>query len=315
MYHQVCAKPSDPWDMAVTPACFEEQLRYITRNFDVVPLDELAAQMRRKKIRRRLLAVTFDDGFRDNFTTARPLLEAYHVPATFYVATHAMPSGVYWWDELEQLILHTAVLPPTLKLNSLHTFKFEFLKHAELDEKLAAQIRAWKAGAALINERVALFYALWALLRPLPFNSQQAVMQHLRSWAGVYSLDRTYAEVMTFDEMLRLADNPLFSIGAHTVHHTFLSAHSAEGQAFEVIESKKTIESWLGRTITGFAYPYGNYNSTTKNVLHESGFQYAVSTVSRPLTQNDDLFEMPRIQVRNVRDKQFATEIHQLLAI
>src|SRR5688500_8393707 len=107
MYHQVCEKSTDPWDLAVAPENFERQLRHLKNNFDVVPLDDLAGSVRNGKLTRRMAAITFDDGFADNCQNAAPLLEAYDLPATFFITTsHLNSSRLYWWDELESIIFH-----------------------------------------------------------------------------------------------------------------------------------------------------------------------------------------------------------------
>src|SRR5687768_14819827 len=98
MYHQVCERRNDPWELAVHPNHFYAQLEYLKKNFNVVSISELADGMVRHKMR-KTLAITFDDGFKDNYTNAAPLLDWHEIPATFYVATTAMEDQrAYWWD-------------------------------------------------------------------------------------------------------------------------------------------------------------------------------------------------------------------------
>jgi peptidoglycan/xylan/chitin deacetylase (PgdA/CDA1 family) len=70
------------------PAEFQRDLEYLKRKFECVRLDELCRRLRANEpIRRPLAVVTFDDGYRDNYTEAAPVLKAVGVPATFFVAT------------------------------------------------------------------------------------------------------------------------------------------------------------------------------------------------------------------------------------
>src|SRR5688572_14590058 len=85
MYHQVCEKKNDPWELAVHPERFAAQLYFLKRNFDVVPMEELAEAISRKKMVKNLAAITFDDGFADNFKNAVPMLDWLKLPATFYI--------------------------------------------------------------------------------------------------------------------------------------------------------------------------------------------------------------------------------------
>lgn len=115
---------------------------------------------------------------------------------------------------------------------------------------------------------------------------------------------------MDVHEMQMLSQNSLFSIGAHSVHHAMLSEQNAHDQAFEVRESKRQIENWLGKPVKGFAYPYGNYNKITQQLIKEAGFEYAVSTESKLVTMEDDPFALPRIQVKNWCVYEFASKIN-----
>jgi peptidoglycan/xylan/chitin deacetylase (PgdA/CDA1 family) len=68
----------------------------------------------------------------------------------------------------------------------------------------------------------------------------------------------------------------------------------------------------LGKNITGFAYPYGNYNELTKSLLQQEGYAYAVSTEEGCVTNDADRYSLPRIQVKNWDIDQFSEKIQQL---
>lgn len=315
MYHQVCERKSDPWELAVSPERFEEQVSFLKNNFDVVPLEELASSVVKKNIGTEKVAITFDDGFLDNFTNARPILESHSMPATFYMATQAMQDGrLYWWDELEQIIFHTPQLPRELTLEiGGSSFYFKFSADEMLTVNLTKEIMAWNAWMLPTNERLSLFMKLWKSIQRLPHKDQCNLLNQLKAWSGIDLFDLMLAPVMELKELTELSLNPLFAIGAHTVNHAMLAEQEVETQAFEIHESKNVIEGWLGRKVNGFAYPYGNYNAVTKRLLKDAGFSYAVSTENRVLTDKDDLFELPRVQVKNWNKKEFAYKLNQLL--
>jgi hypothetical protein len=231
------------------------------------------------------------------------------------MATDAMQNGkLYWWDELEILILQTPQLPRNLDLEiNGGPFEFTFFTDDTLTQYLIRDINSWNASKAPTNERLSLFLQLWQTLQPLTYAQQMQVLGKIRQWAGVNEIESAHTQVMCVQELNDLSANSLFSIGAHTVHHAMLGQQEVEDQAFEVQESKKVIEGWLGKKVTGFAYPYGNYNSTTKLLLRDAGFRYAVSTESRGLTDRDDLFEMPRMQVKNWDAHELSTKINELM--
>jgi peptidoglycan/xylan/chitin deacetylase (PgdA/CDA1 family) len=104
LYHRVAELESDPQQLAVTPARFEEQLRVLRATCTPVALADVPRLLRARKLPKRPVAVTFDDGYRDNLHEAKPLLERHGVPATVFVASGYVGRGTeFWWDELERL--------------------------------------------------------------------------------------------------------------------------------------------------------------------------------------------------------------------
>lgn len=314
MYHQVCERRDDPWELAVHPDHFHAQLEYLKKNFDVVPISELADRISRHKMK-RAIAITFDDGFKDNYTNAAPLLDWHELPATFYVATSAMKQEyVYWWDALQDVIFHSEVLPEGFDMTINNTqVQFAFKSDRSLTPKLRNQINAWNYNLTIPNERIALYMLLWHHIKPLSYASQNRSLADIREWAGHERFIASQGTTMTVREMQMLGDNPLFTIGAHTVHHSMLSQQNAIDQAYEVKESKLQIEKWLGKSVNGFAYPYGNYNELTQSLLKEAGFRYAVSTEPKAVTAEDDPYALPRLQVKNWCVYEFAAKLNEMV--
>jgi peptidoglycan/xylan/chitin deacetylase (PgdA/CDA1 family) len=316
MYHQVCKRESDPWQLAVSPENFDQQVEHLKQNFDVLPLDELVNAVRLKKLRHKTIAITLDDATIDNYFNARPRLKANDLPATFYSTTYAAQNPhSFWWEELETVILHSQSLPRELQLSiGGQNFSFRFEKDTVLTEPLKNEIRIWNADMTPCNERLQLFMMLWKACQPLNFREQKKLIEELKKWSGVGTSTLNSSNVMTVDQLCDLSRDPLFEVGAHTVHHAMLSRQEVEAQAYEIRESKVMLENWLNRSITGFAYPYGNYDSTTKILLRDAGFRYAVSTFNSPVTESSDLYELPRVQVKNWNGKEFESQLQKMLA-
>ena len=314
MYHQVCERQNDPWELAVHPSHFHAQLEYLKKYFNVVSIGELAEGIKRRKMR-KTIAITFDDGFKDNYTNAAPLLDWHDAPATFYVATTAMQDQqIYWWDDLQDIIYETGVLPVRFALIINDALvRFTFTSDRILNSRIVNQIKSWNCNLPIPNERVALYMLLWHNIKPLGYAQQKSVLADIREWAGRGCCSSEEGMTMSVREMQMLGQNPLFSIGAHSVHHAMLSQQTPPDQVFEVMESKRQIEKWLGKPVTGFAYPYGSYNETTQTILKDAGFSYAVSTESKPVTSDDNPFALPRIQVKNWCVYEFASKLNELI--
>jgi peptidoglycan/xylan/chitin deacetylase (PgdA/CDA1 family) len=315
MYHQVCERKTDPWELAVHPDHFGEQLNYLKKNFTVVSMEVLAKKLADNSVQPRTIGITFDDGFRDNYTNAAPLLDWHDLPATFYVATTGLQDQkIYWWDELQDIVFHTETLPPVfaMEINN-ESVRYEFKRDHVLHQKLMNQIRAWNYNLPIPNERIALYMLLWQRIRPLAYTLQNKVLSEIKGWAGKRRDDSAQGTTMSVHEMQMLSQNPLFSIGAHSVHHAMLAEQNDRDQAFEVQECKRQLENWLGKPVDGFAYPYGNYNNVTQTIIKEAGFKYAVSTESKLVTPQDDQYALPRVQVKNWCVYEFASKINEMV--
>jgi peptidoglycan/xylan/chitin deacetylase (PgdA/CDA1 family) len=131
LYHRVAELAHDPWGLAVAPARFAEQLQALATHFSPLPLGELAARMDSGDLPPRSVALTFDDGYRDNLATAEPLLAGYGVPATVFVVSWYVGAGrEFWWDELE-------ALSEPERLRELHA-ELQVLPHDERMARVAA---------------------------------------------------------------------------------------------------------------------------------------------------------------------------------
>ena len=104
MYHRVAADPIDPWALAVMPSHFAEQVEVLRSTRLPLPLEEFVRRLEADKLPDNAVAVTFDDGYLDNLTNAKPLLSAAGVPATVFIATSYLGEQ-FWWDELARLLL------------------------------------------------------------------------------------------------------------------------------------------------------------------------------------------------------------------
>ena len=98
-FHRVNKNAAHRDGLTCSVEMFERYCRFFSRNFHVVPLRSLVEKMERGMPVNRQLAITFDDGYRDNLEYAAPVLEAIGLPATFFVVTQFLGTdNVPWWD-------------------------------------------------------------------------------------------------------------------------------------------------------------------------------------------------------------------------
>jgi peptidoglycan/xylan/chitin deacetylase (PgdA/CDA1 family) len=84
MCHRIADPPHDPWSLCVIPENFARQLEYIAANHTPISVDDLVAALDAGDAPPHAIAVTFDDGYTDNLRVAKPLLDQFGIPATFF---------------------------------------------------------------------------------------------------------------------------------------------------------------------------------------------------------------------------------------
>ena len=118
LYHRVTELNDDHQLLAVRPSNFYQQIEYLKKNYNVLPIEEFCHILKRKrKFPRGSIIITFDDGYSDNYTTAMPMLESLKVQALFYITTSLLETRQeFWWDQLERIIFSNNKIPNNLNI-------------------------------------------------------------------------------------------------------------------------------------------------------------------------------------------------------
>jgi peptidoglycan/xylan/chitin deacetylase (PgdA/CDA1 family) len=281
MYHRVCDLKDDRHFLTVHPDNFQKQMEFLKTKFDLVPLAAWTQPGNRQRVK---VAITFDDGYADNFYQALPILEKYEIPFCVFVCTG-----------------------PVEQQCELPTDRFDRIIDAAIQEQPGDKIYPhWFFGdrARLPRARMALhqqFYRLNPRQREKILLPAEAALQ-------ISSQAREAFRPMTIAEVETLSRHPLATIGAHTENHPCLSHLSPYGQQEEISLSKFKLERWVGKTITSFAYPYGragDYNKNSVKACHDLGFQRAVTTEPSQAWSDTPVYRLPRLPGRNWSIEQF----------
>ena len=121
---------------------------------------------------------------------------------------------------------------------------------------------------------------------------------------------------LTLSEFKKIASHSLVTIGSHTLTHLRLSKVSDQIQAKEIGGSKKELELLINEPVTLFSYPHGGktaFNTTSKILAKEAGYNYAFAAYSGVVRKNFDPFEIPRIHVGNISAKQLETKLKKII--
>jgi peptidoglycan/xylan/chitin deacetylase (PgdA/CDA1 family) len=301
LYHRVAQPCIDPWQLAVSPHNFEDHLQVLQKKYNVISVEELLMCLEKGKLPPRSVCITFDDGYRDNFLTAKPLLALYRCPAHFFIASHFVAhQQPFWIDVLGQVLFGTKVLPESLSL-CINGEPFDY--NLDGGERLIAedrqQLAQWTWPHQPPHPRAHLYLALWERLKPLVYKEIQKVLQQLRQWAGPAPLLPTETGPLKEEELCELSKHPLFSLGLHTVTHPALSKQAKEIQREEISANKSYLERYSGQSISTLAYPYGDFNKETLALAQELKVAGAFTTVERLIIPGYHDHQLGRFQVKN----------------
>jgi peptidoglycan/xylan/chitin deacetylase (PgdA/CDA1 family) len=309
MYHRVAELDLDPQLLAVTPRHFAEQLDVLRRGYRVLSLADLVVAVLDRRVPRRAVVLTIDDGYADSLEHAKPALEQADAPATVFVATGQIGSSrEFWWDELERLLLRPCVLPDPLRLPIDGSERVWDL-HGETayGEADAARDRSWHVEQADDpGTRQRLYRSVYDALHPLTDAAKWRALEELRRSAGAEAECRPTHRALHQAEVRLLATSGLVEVGAHSVTHPALGGLSREEQDAEVAGSKAALEGILGHPVESFAFPHGSYTADTVAAVTRSGFARAVTSDPHPVRRAADVLRLPRIVPRDWDGDTFA---------
>ena len=280
MFHRILPKGERCYDpeMVTSTDAFESFLNWLVENYRVVPLDELVAQREKSANHKRpLCAITFDDGWVDNYLHAFPLLRRRLLPATIFLPLRFIGTQERFWQEQLWLCLEPL----------RHERQREIVLHA-------ARYLPWFPAT---DESLHSLHGLRRFLLTRPTEEAESFVRLLAESAGPSSVNRSRS-FLDWDEVRKMQAAGV-SFGSHTLNHTLLTQMDQAKAAAEIQESREELTGRLGTTIPGFAYPWGAACSATRNAVKQAGYAFALTTRPGLVKQHADPWMLPRIAISN----------------
>lgn len=274
---------SPNYHLSVSPAFLDEMLGQLKLSHDLVSMDEMVDRLKNCNVKqpsKPFLAITLDDGYRNNFEVAAPIFAKHQAPYAIYVAPEMVEgNSTIWWEDLELVVSrvdHLEILLPkgpqeydtSTPARKNHAYKelMEYL-FLEVDEK-----------------------------------QQRQIVSDISSKYGFDTKQHLELEVAGWDMIVAASRDPLCTIGAHTMSHYVLAKLDEEELRSEIAHSRNVLQERLGVQVHHLAYPYGFPEAATPRefrVAKELGFKSAVTTrhgVVYPQLA-DHLTALPRVSV------------------
>ena len=279
MYHSIPSAAEIEWIdpcNSLSAEAFETQIRFLAEHRHVISLNQLVEQIENgEPIRRGSVAITFDDGYRNNLTVAAPILAKYNMPATIYLATAYVDKGESQWID----ILYSAFRARSQHQLNLESFSIESLGKWDLTDDRQRQ-QAYRAIAGYLIEanvecRQALLQEIDRQLTPKAYPPRLAL-----SWDEVRVLKDKYPDI---------------TLGIHTANHLDLRTHSDQTTK----EMEIAIEQMMRETgdrPEHLAFPYNRYSEQAQAQVIAAQLRSAVVATDDPIVRGDTfLYALPRL--------------------
>ncbi len=260
-------------------------LLYLRRHYRILhleeALEELYATSKQKvqqRDRRTPVVLTFDDGLRDMYTQAFPILSELQVPITVFIIPGYIESGnCFWWLIGDHFIKHAQVDKVTIDGHTYH------LTRQEERKALVQTISMHARHAGTVAER-------------------EAILDMVREALDVPSTTLSDDEaVLNWAEIREMEGSGWVSFGGHTMHHPVL-AYLKDPQEIhlEVSKCRATMEQQLGHRVRTFAYPIGkaeHIGEVAVEAVRLAGYDWAVTTIYGVDTPKSNPLQLRRIEV------------------
>lgn len=271
-YHQIVnhAGPFLSGEMHVSG--FTEQIDIISKHFNPLPLDRALQMLQNNELPPLALAITFDDGYYNNYSVALPVLKKYHIPATVFVASQYVEGGMMWNDIVSESIRLTQT--------------------SELDLS-DIELGIWRIPDGV--ERVDLIVNLKEKIKYLPPPQRDRAVELIQQRCQLKVVE---GKMMNREQLAEL-DQYRVEVGAHTVTHPILSSLDEVQAEREIKNSKQQLQKLLKREVRFFAYPNGkpgkDYTKRHVQMVASAGYQAAFSSAQGAADRYCNCFEIPRI--------------------
>jgi peptidoglycan/xylan/chitin deacetylase (PgdA/CDA1 family) len=271
LFHRVLLQPDSLMPNVLDAKMFDRHISVLAHVFRVMPLEDALSRLRAGTLPCRSLCITFDDGYRDNFDVAMPILRKHGVTATFFIATGFLNGG---------RMMHDTVVEAVRRLPA-----------QDLD---LSWIGLTRRSIGDVESRVALIDDFVRQIKYLPLEERKLAGERL---AHAAPNDMPTNLMMTTEQLRELTALGM-TIGAHTHDHPILSRVDADEAFRQIIKNRDVLADALGRAPTLFAYPNGkpnvDYKAAHVELVKRAGFSAAVAVSLGAATRDSDHFQVPR---------------------
>ena len=275
------AATDSPYGMLLKRDTFNDLVACVRQRFAPISLADANGHLH-KSGKRVPVALTFDDGWQDNFAHAAPIAARHAVPLTIFICPAFVGKESPFWPERAMAL-------------------WRMITQRGMAGKLSelwADVRRQVAGVPAANGH-ATAETLVELLKLLPAEDRARVIGRMQDMAGAESASAECAgidAIMTWTNILELAQGSV-AFGSHTYSHELLPRIPQEKAKQEVTDSKRMVEAKVGKPCTLFAYPNGDFSPEVRALVAAAGYKLAFINRAGAWLESTDPLLIPRVNL------------------
>jgi peptidoglycan/xylan/chitin deacetylase (PgdA/CDA1 family) len=263
--------------MTITPAVLEAQLNFLKKRFKILSTGSLQELLEKgMPLPHRSVLITFDDGWRDNYVNALPILKAAGVPAIIFITAGLVETADMVWFNKAIMIFKSGKIEPEKIMSIVRSICRDPAPPAELPEDIVGFVD---------------------MLKPYNIKVINEVLDRLFKESCLEKNNNSdYRNILSWDEIAEMKSAGI-EFGSHGMSHGILPLLGREDIKWELAQSKKIMESKIGSAIDTFAYPNGDYNSEIIDITGEAGYKCAFGTEIGAKDAYKNRFTLPRLGI------------------
>ena len=258
---------------------FKAQIRYLKKYYEIISIDEFYKRFLNQSFTNKEVVITFDDGYKNNLLVAAPILKKNNIPFTVFLSANNVENQRRFYISIPRLV----IIGASLKTIDIPLLNYHKECRTNRDRERCANEIEYK-------------------IKYLSHNNAVAVSEHLISMVGKVKFKQLCnkyqnGRLLNWEEVKTLVNDYQCTIGSHSMDHCI--CHSTQDKNLvkqQIEESKQLIKNRTGLNCDYFAYPNGDYNDYSNQIV-EANYKMGFSTERKSIAESKSIATIGRIGV------------------
>ncbi len=257
---------------------FIKQMKFLKKNYNMISIDDIYHHIKNKiPFSKKDVAISFDDGFKNNFTIAAPILNKLKIPAIFYLCPRSINKNeMFWVDQIETCIDKCKKSKIEITYLGLGNFNLDNVK-----------------------KKIFIIKKIKKICKNLNIHKKNKLIKILKKKTSVepnIKSSKNY-EVANWKIIKKISKNNLFTLGGHSLSHDILTKMNTRELNYNIVKTIEIIKNKTGVNVEHFSYPEGKFDNNVIKYLKKNNIKSAPIATGFKNTHNTNLYKIKRVMV------------------